>query len=314
MMLRRGVVMVLRAVVTIGLLALVLHIAGAERVLEKLNEANVAFIAIGTGVAVAQLLVLVWRWQMVTRLLSGAAIEFSQLTLGVGRSMLLAAPLPSTVGGDVVRIVLLRPRLGLAAATRSVVCDRVVGLMTLVALVTVTLPFFAYRIDSGVTFATIAAVCLIGLAGFACLVEAPSLVAKLPLVGRYAAAVAMDARAVLTGSGRGALCVALGFASSLLIVPLTYYWANAVHAPVSLSACLLIVPVTLFVSSIPISLGGWGLREGALAAGFAMVGGDIGGGIAVSMMIGLSGPILGAGVELMVPVLLRLSSLSRRRA
>jgi hypothetical protein len=143
---------------------------------------------------------------------------------------------------------------------------------------------------------------------------APPLLAKVPLVGRYAAAAGMDFRAVLAGGGRGALCVALGFASSLLIVPLTYYWASAVHAPVSLSACLLIVPMTLFVSSLPISLGGWGLREGALAAGFAMVGGDIGGGIAVSMMIGLSGPILGAGVELTVPVVLRLSSFSRRRA
>jgi len=313
MTIRRVVAMVLRAVVTVGLLALVLHIAGVQQVIRRLGQADAVILAAAAVIAVVQLLSLVWRWQVLTRLLSGTVVEFGQLALGIGRSMLLAVPLPSTVGGDVVRIVLLTPRLGLATAARSVVCDRMLGLATLVLLVTALLPFFAYHIDGGLTFVATAALCVAGLAVFAGLAATPQLLAKVPIVGRHAVTVGIDFRTVLTGGRTGALCIFLAVAGHLLIVLLAYFLARAVDSHVALVDCLLIVPPALLVSSIPISLGGWGLREGAMAAGFALVGGNVGGGLAVSVMIGLLGPISGVLIELSVPLLERLSDVTRRR-
>lgn len=310
---RRGAVLVLRTVVTIGLLALVLHLANAAQLLETLRQADPVILAAAAAVAVVQFLSLVWRWQLVTRLLSGIVVEFSQLALGLGRSMLLAVPLPSTVGGDVVRVMLLAPRMGLAIATRSVVCDRVLGLAALVVLVAALLPFFAYRVEGGITFATTAALCAVGLVGLAMLVAAPSLLAKVPLVGRYAATVSLDFRAVLMGGRTAALCVALALAGYLLLVPLTYVLAAAFNAPLLFVDCLLIVPPALLASSMPISLGGWGVREGAMAAGFALVGGNVGGAVAASVVIGLLGPITGVALELIVPLSLRILRASRRR-
>jgi hypothetical protein len=314
MTIRRAAVTVLRTTATIGLLAIVLHFVGVERVYERLAQASPTLLAFTFAVSVGQVLALVWRWQLVTRLLSGVAVEFSQLTLGMGRSMLLSQPLPSTVGSDVVRIVLLTPRLGVAAAARSVICDRVLGLTALVVLVAVILPFFAYRIDNGIALAVAAATCAAGLAVAGGLVVAPSLLAGAPLFGCYAATLGNDLRSVLAGGGRGALCSALAVSNHLLSVVLTYLLAQAVNAPLPLVACLLIVPPGLLVSAIPISLGGWGLREGALAAGFALVGGDISGAVVVSVMLGLLGPIIGAAIELAVPLVLRLSHLTRRGA
>jgi hypothetical protein len=40
--------------------------------------------------------------------------------------------------------------------------------------------------------------------------------------------------------------------------------------PISLMDSLLIVPPAPLISAIPISLGGWGVGEGALAAGFVL--------------------------------------------
>src|SRR5262249_992715 len=149
---RRVVAMVLRTAVTMGLLALVLYIAGAKEVLDRLTDAKPAFLAATVVVSVVQTLSVVWRWQVITRLLSGVGVEFGQLTLGMGRSMLLSVSLPSTVGGDVLRVAVVTPRLGLAMAARSVICDRILGLTSLVVLVAVLLPFFAFRIDSGIAF------------------------------------------------------------------------------------------------------------------------------------------------------------------
>jgi uncharacterized membrane protein YbhN (UPF0104 family) len=312
MTIRRVAATVLRTVVTIGLLALVLYIAGAEQVLDRLTDAKPALLVAIVVVSVVQTLSLVWRWQVMTRLLSGVSVEFGQLTLAMGRSMLLSVPLPSTVGGDVVRVAVLTPRLGLAMAARSVVCDRILGLASLIVLVAVLLPFFALHIDSGIAFGAAAVTCAAGLVVFAGLVVAPQLLARAPLIGRYAATVATDLRLVLTAGQAGRFCVSLAVINHLLSVPVAYLLAQAVDAPVGFLACLLIVPPTLLVSTLPISLGGWGVREGALAAGFALVGASVGGAVAVSVVMGLLGPLTGAAFELVVPLAQRLSQFARR--
>jgi uncharacterized membrane protein YbhN (UPF0104 family) len=314
MTIKSVVVFVLRTVVTVALLALILHLVGAERLLERLTEANPAFLTVAVAVSVVHVLALVWRWQVVTRLLSGATVAFSHLTLGMGRSMLLAQPLPSTVGGDVVRVVLLAPRLGLATAARSVICDRVLGLVALVVLVAVVLPFFAYRIDHGVAFLAAAATCAAGLAVTGALVVSPPMLAKVPLIGRYTATVGIDLRTVLSNGSNGTLCIALAVSGHLLSVLTLYLLAQAVRAPLAPLACLFIVPPALLISAIPISLGGWGLREGALAAGFSLAGGNVDGVVVASVMFGLLSPIVGAAIELVVPLVLRLSDIRRRRA
>ena len=51
-----------------------------------------------------------------------------------------------------------------------------------------------------------------------------------------------------------------------------------------------------------LSLGGWGVREGALAAGFTLVGASTEAGVATSILFGLSGPLAGIIVELMAPL------------
>jgi uncharacterized membrane protein YbhN (UPF0104 family) len=197
-------------------------------------------------------------------------------------------------------------------AARSVVCDRILGLASLIVLVAVLLPFFALHIDSGIAFGAAAVTCAAGLVVFAGLVVAPQLLARAPLIGRYAATVATDLRLVLTAGQAGRFCVSLAVINHLLSVPVAYLLAQAVDAPVGFLACLLIVPPTLLVSTLPISLGGWGVREGALAAGFALVGASVGGAVAVSVVMGLLGPLTGAAFELVVPLAQRLSQFARR--
>ena len=55
----------------------------------------------------APFIIVVWRWQIVIELLGGPAIAVAPLAIALGRSMLIGQPLPSTVGGDVVRVVVL---------------------------------------------------------------------------------------------------------------------------------------------------------------------------------------------------------------
>jgi hypothetical protein len=76
---------------------------------------------------------------------------------------------------------------------------------------------------------------------------------------------------------------------------------------VDLVSTLLIAPAAMLIAAIPISIGGWGLREGALVAGFALVGADAENILAASICYGLSGLISGVIGISSVPFLPRRS-------
>ena len=72
-----------------------------------------------------------------------------------------------------------------------------------------------------------------------------------------------------------------------------------------------IVPPALLISAASVSLGGWGVREGALAAGFALIGASSEAGVAASVLFGLSGFLIGLIAELAM-VLIRTRNVTRK--
>ena len=52
------------------------------------------------------------------------------------------------------------------------------------------------------------------------------------------------------------------------------------------------MPAAIVAAALPVSLGGWGVREGAMVAGFALLGFDADAALLVSLLIGLSIAVL----------------------
>ena len=270
--------------------------------LALLAHADPVRLALAGLLLTVQFIVMVWRWQIVIELLGGPPVAVAPLAIALGRSMLIGQPLPSTVGGDVVRSVVLSRQVGLTIAARSVICDRLLALAVLVALVVVTLPLFAWFVDAGAAFIAVAAVSLGGIATFLIVLVEPRWFSAVPWVGKHAATLVGDLRCVFIGGWRGQLALLLALATHLFGIALIYELARAVATPISLVDCLLVVPPTLLISSVPISLGGWGVREGALAAGFVLVGATSAAGVATSVLFGLTGPLIGLVTELATPL------------
>jgi uncharacterized membrane protein YbhN (UPF0104 family) len=250
-----------------------------------------------------QFAIMVWRWRIIVEFLGKSQVAAGPLAVALGRSMLIGQPLPSTVGGDVVRTVILSRHTGMAIAARAVVCDRVTALAALVTLVALTLPLFAYRVGVEPIFLVLVVVSLGSLAVFVAVLARPNWLSNLPWIGGYAAMLANDTRQVLVSRERGSLVLLLGLATHLFGVLLIYELAHAVGSAISLVDCTLIVPATLLISAIPISLGGWGVRDGVLAAGFAMMNMSSEQGVATSILFGLTGPLIGLIAEFATPFL-----------
>jgi glycosyltransferase 2 family protein len=298
---RRVLLISVRLAVTLGAGWLVVRKIDWAILIGSLVNADRQVLALAGVVLLIQFAIIVWRWQLVIELLGGGTVAVGLLAIAAGRSMLIGQPLPSTVGGDVVRTLLVSHQTGLALAARSVFCDRITGLVAMVALVVVTLPLFAGLIEAGPAFFALAAVSLGGLVAFLLLLAQPRLLVTLPQFGKHTAMLVADLRKTFV-AGRGRVIWILAFTIHLFGVLLIYELARSLATPISLMQCLLIVPPTLLISSIPISLGGWGVREGALAAGFALVGVNSEAGVATSILFGLTGPLIGALAELATPL------------
>jgi SAM-dependent methyltransferase/uncharacterized membrane protein YbhN (UPF0104 family) len=303
------IIIIGRVAVTLAAAWLILRSIDWIVLAHLLASADFNRLALAAVVFVVQFALLVWRWRMIIEILGGErTATLVELAIGLGRSMLLGQALPSAVGGDLVRVVAISNHIGVAIAARSVVSDRIVGLAVLLTSTIATLPFFVHLVGSGPVFGVFAALSLATLAILVLFLTYSDWLAKQSWIRKYPAVILADLRR-LFGRGRsswGVIMLALGAQLSGII--LIYELARALAAQISLLQCLLIVPPTLLISAVPFSLGGWGVREGALAAGFALVGASTEAGVATSILFGLSGPLAGIIVELMAPLKRRSAS------
>jgi hypothetical protein len=83
----------------------------------------------------------------------------------------------------------------------------------------------------------------------------------------------------------GALGASLVY--QLGIVAVIFALAHGIRIPVDPAACLVIVPLANLSALLPISISGWGVREGAFVAGFGLVGVAAADAIALSVLFGL---------------------------
>jgi uncharacterized membrane protein YbhN (UPF0104 family) len=198
--------------------------------------------------------------------------------------------LPTTVGGDAVRIyrvVKLGHRLG--QAINGVLLDRLAGSIGLVILMIAGLIPFVAMVDNPAArlgFVTVLAMAALAVA----------LVLLLGLTGKkwrlrgfaHSAVHFADlARRMLMRPSMALPALGLAVMGHLSIVTGTWSLAMAAGIGADWLSCFTIVPTAILISMIPISVAGWGVREGAMATGFALIGMGAEVGFLLSVGVGL---------------------------
>jgi uncharacterized membrane protein YbhN (UPF0104 family) len=222
-----------------------------------------------------------WRWQVVARAL-GTDIDLARATGAYYRSLFLNSVLPGGILGDVHRAVTQGRRAGdVAQGVRAVGWERLCGQVIqagVTAVVLLTLPS-PVRPALPYVLAGIAAV-----AGCAVLVVS---VAARPGRSRLAGA----ARAIAADLRRGLLVQGvwpkLTVASVLVVAGHTATFVIAARVAGStapLGELVALLMVIQIAAGIPLSIGGWGPREGAAAWAFAAAGLGAANGVTVSTL------------------------------
>jgi uncharacterized membrane protein YbhN (UPF0104 family) len=218
-----------------------------------------------------------WRW-WATMCLQGKVLRFSLVLRLFFVGMFFNQTLSTTLGGDAARVVLLRTR-GTRMVVSSIVLERASGLLALIVL----LPFAALLAPGALPVAGLAvlAAVLVGLIAFG-----PRLRSArwrwVAAAGRHLG----DARAILlTPAGLPilALSLAIHIGGGLAV----YGLALASGAALDLLVCVTLVPPVLLLATLPVSFGGWGVREAALIGLLAPFGVAAGQALGLSIALGL---------------------------
>jgi uncharacterized membrane protein YbhN (UPF0104 family) len=208
-----------------------------------------------------------------------AALGARYRTLAAMEVVLIGAffsqTLISFVGGDAMRIWrIIRSRISVAVAAKSVLFDRVAGFAGLFVLLLSATPFLVRIVPTPEMLAGQALIVLAALGavgGVYVLRRLPGILPQGRLV-RIAQDV-VDSGLAIWRSRRGAwLVIGLSIAIQLMNVVVLYVIGDGLGMRFSFVDGLLLFPTVLFLSMLPISVAGWGVREGAMVTALGLVG------------------------------------------
>lgn len=269
---RKHLPTILKVFVTIAGLAFVLSQIEIEELGETLFRADVGWLLLTFALIMSSLVIRAFRWFV---LLRGLGLE-----IGLGRLSALYfvgnffnAFLPTSFGGDVMRIVEVTRDVPGEIAAGTVIVDRLTGLLMLFLMALLALPFRPEDFPQDLLI-FIATVSFVGLVGGIILLEGSLirrfggwLPGKLSPVGDGPLARVLQA---VTAVGWRALLEAFGVSLFFNLVLVTWWYTAglALRFNVNYAHYLLVVPILSLSLLVP-SIGGLGPREAVAPTLFA---------------------------------------------
>jgi uncharacterized membrane protein YbhN (UPF0104 family) len=300
---------VLKASVSCALLYFAFAHVNFDLIGRQLDHLKYSWLVASVLILLGQVAVGALRWQIIVEKCEDPAAPPFAISSALRFTFIAAffnQTLPSTVGGDAVRIWLLgRHQGGWKNATYSVLIDRVVGVMVLATLVILCLPWSFALINNFtgrvalliVGFGSVGA----GLAFFALGFLHWRWLDRVWLTRQLVAAAATTRR-VFGSTASSLLIVAYSLLNQLMTVTAAWFLAMSVAAPLDWSQALLLVLPVMLIASIPLSIAGWGTRETAMVLAFGYAGLPAGDGLIISVLLGLATfatGLIGGGVWLL---------------
>ncbi|GED23759.1 hypothetical protein HHA01_27360 [Halomonas halmophila] len=297
---RRQVWLMARWVLALSAVALVCYLVGGSRVAARFSELQVGWVIAGLLVSVPQVAMSAWRWWYTQRCL-GLSMAPWQAFQEYYLATFLNQVLPGGVAGDVSRAWRHARQTGEAwsdrrrqQALRAVIIERVSGQLALgllVVLSLVLLPIWQplrhqlgrFMADQGAGLVVLS----LALIGVGALVAWGVSQVRRRTMPAVLAGGWQDVRHSLLMPRRLGLHLLVSLATVFSYALVMLCAARAIGIETSAATLLALAPLLLLAMVMPLSLAGWGWREGAAALVWPLVGLSAADGVAVSLAYGL---------------------------
>jgi uncharacterized membrane protein YbhN (UPF0104 family) len=295
---------VIKTLVALGLLAWIATKVDFGRAFGTVRLLSMPVVAAVFTLLALQALLSAWRWAAISAL-AGPRLPLKPAFHYFMASLFYNQALPSPIPGDAARIVgATRWGLTLGEATLGVLLDRVLTLFGLLILAFAGLVAMKQVYGAALPVPHLLELMALGiLAGVvAVLVLAirPRVIAPLHS-GRLAAVSEVVAR--LFGSRAIVLMLLITLVIHGLSVAAVYALASGLGLPLSIGAAVCAVPAVLLIAVFPVSIGGWGVREGGMIMALAAFGIGSTDAATLSVVFGLFQLVVGlaGGVFVVLP-------------
>lgn len=289
---RRRVLLVGQTLGSAGLLTLVGLLVDPAAIVEAIGQADIGILLGMVLLVQAQLALSAWRWRLTAGALGisiGWRLAFEEYALASGLNQVL----PGGMAGDAVRAWRHGRRGGEAAATgwgpilRTVVLERTAGQVAFLAVTAIGFLFWPLLLPD--LPGRLVGALIAGIGGAIALIAVGLFLARRlgPAAWRDGvAALGPDLRRAFLTPRLWPLQLLLSLGTALGFIGLLGLASAAIGAPLPLAGWLSVVPLTLLTMLIPVSVGGWGVREGTAALLWPLAGLAAADGVAASVVYG----------------------------
>ncbi len=272
---------ILKVAVTVALYVAVFYVVDVSVLWARLQTVNAGWVALAVGCYAAGQWTSAWRWHL---LLAPVRLRVGYLRLVAFYfiGMFFNIFLPTIVGGDAVKAILLARHTGAPArSVMSVFMERNVGLLALFVIAS-TAAWFAPPVTvlglpvMGIVLLLFAAFVAANIVIFSprayYLVD--RVIAMTPLASIRARASSLYEAVVPYRRAGGALAasIALSFLFQAVVILVVFLSANALSHEVPVLALAVFVPLISVAGMLPISVNGLGIREALYMVLFGRVG------------------------------------------
>jgi uncharacterized membrane protein YbhN (UPF0104 family) len=294
---RRILLTAVKILISAALLYLALRKVDLSDLASRFGIASLGWLALAVAVIFLQIFIGALRWREISAecgapLAAMRAMRFNMIGAFFNQT------LPSSIGGDAVRLWLLaRGGAGWRAATYSVFVERAIGLIALAVIILATLPWSYRLIEDANGRLALLLIDLAALAGglvFLVLgrLRWPWLKAWWGTHHLYACSVI--ANRVMFSLKHGPKLAILSLLVHILAVVMAWCVVQSITAPVSFGQMFQLVPPVMLITMMPISIAGWGVREATMGLAFGYAGLAANEGINVSLLFGAVYFVVGA--------------------
>ncbi|GAB1594600.1 lysylphosphatidylglycerol synthase transmembrane domain-containing protein [Lysobacter claricitrinus] len=285
---RRVVIALGKLALSAGLVVALAWWADWRAVGATVRGANRALLAAAFLVVLPTVPLSAWRWSRCARA-SGMELPLGFFMRATYAGTFAGQFLPAGVGTDAVRLgFVLHRQARLGAALQSLLLDRLVGVLTVVAVMAAGLPHIWSLLPHVLRLFAVALI-IGAVGGLGCMWGLRHLNWLRDLAGHgkrrklielvFAVRGSLLSRHVLIAFVVSAAIYLSGNGAVTLI-------AEALGMRVSYVDVLAVVSMAVFASMLPISVNGWGVREGAMVLGLSVLGVPKATALAISILFG----------------------------
>ncbi len=287
-MLKRVGVILLKAGITLGLFYALVTRIDLNATVGLMAATDWRSVLGIVGIMVLQVIVAVFRWYRIM-ISKGVHISVRRSARYFWLGLFFNQLLPSSIGGDAIRgYCLVRDGQSVGRATLSVLLDRILGMAGLVVLIALAIPYAMNLINNPEMQWGMMSALLVVIAGFIAILFIDIFTRRFSSwrVMKGLTTLASDARQLL-GSRQGLGLVLFSVLIHILSIVVVGMLSSALSIKVDWIALTIIVPITTLLITIPLSIAGWGVREGVMVVGLGYVGIAPEEALALSILYGL---------------------------